>query len=227
VEGYNLLAPKFDYTPFRTPDSLLNRVVEVVAEQGLFGKALDVCCGTGAAARAFRPAVKEEVVGVDISPGMLAEATRLSLTDGPGVPVRYEYGDACALQYSELFDLAFSFGAFGHILEHDQARFVQGIYRALKPGGRFVFVTGTMPSVTSPIWWMARSYNAATHLRNALINPPFIMFYLHFTWPKVRPVFEAAGFSVNVRENLFDAPFKRALLIEATRPHGPESASIS
>ena len=54
--GYDLLAPKFDYTPFRTPDVILDKVAQHLAPLGPFGSGLDVCCGTGAAMRMLRPA---------------------------------------------------------------------------------------------------------------------------------------------------------------------------
>src|SRR5437763_10148780 len=72
--GYDLLAPKFDYTPFRTPDAVLARVGEHLAPLGPFTSGLDVCCGTGAAMRMLRPLCRERVVGLDISAGMLGVA---------------------------------------------------------------------------------------------------------------------------------------------------------
>ena len=49
--GYDLLAPKFDLTPFRTPDEVIRIALQTAgpAERGL-----DVCCGTGAATRLLR-----------------------------------------------------------------------------------------------------------------------------------------------------------------------------
>src|SRR5690349_2016310 len=72
--GYDLLAPKFDRTPFRTPDGVLEGMVRVIGEPRSIGAALDVCCGTGAAMRHLRPLCRDRVVGVDFSAGMLAEA---------------------------------------------------------------------------------------------------------------------------------------------------------
>ena len=46
--GYDLLAPKFDHTPFRTPESILDATAGALSELGPFGRGLDVCCGTGA-----------------------------------------------------------------------------------------------------------------------------------------------------------------------------------
>lgn len=198
-EGYDLLAPKFDKTPFRTPDRLLE-AMEPFFRAAPVTRALDVCCGTGAATEVVRRIASESVVGVDRSEGMLREAARRAAEhDGDGTPrapVTFLRADALALPFDGDFDLAVSFGAFGHILEEDEARFVQSVARALAPGGRFVFATSTMPPVTSAAWWLARGFNAAMRVRNALLRPPFIMYYLTFLWPNVRAVLEDAGFSV-------------------------------
>src|SRR5688572_18549446 len=76
--GYDLLAPKFEYTPFRTPEVILERVGEYLKTIGPFDAGLDICCGTGAAMRMLRPHCRQRVVGVDMSAGMLAEGRRLS-----------------------------------------------------------------------------------------------------------------------------------------------------
>lgn len=195
--GYDLLAPKFEHTPFRTPDPLLE-AMEPFFRGAPVARALDLCCGTGAATEVVRRVASEAVVGVDRSEGMLQEARRRALPDEgrPRAPVCFLRADALALPFEEQFDLAVSFGAFGHILERDQARFVANVHRALRPGGRFVFATTTMPPLTSSAWWLARGFNAAMRIRNALIRPPFIMYYLTFLWPDVRGLLEDAGFSV-------------------------------
>src|SRR5262249_18433690 len=138
--GYDLLAPKFDYTPFRTPDLVLARVGEHLAPLGPFASGLDVCCGTGAAMRMLRPLCRERVVGLDFSAGMLAVA-RERTADAPGTAaLEFVRGDALATPFDAAFDVATCFGAFGHILPRDQARFLDGVARALRPGGRFVSV---------------------------------------------------------------------------------------
>jgi SAM-dependent methyltransferase len=70
--GYDLLAPKFDLTPFRTPDVILDAVARVLRPLGPFGHGLDLCCGTGAGLRVLTPVCRGRVTGVDISAGMLA-----------------------------------------------------------------------------------------------------------------------------------------------------------
>ncbi|WP_326725121.1 methyltransferase domain-containing protein [Streptomyces sp. NBC_00243] len=70
--GYDLLAPKFDHTPFRTPDSILDAVASALDRIGPFDRGLDLCCGTGAGMEVLRELCRESVTGVDISAGMLA-----------------------------------------------------------------------------------------------------------------------------------------------------------
>ncbi|MCT9008092.1 class I SAM-dependent methyltransferase [Streptomyces rhizosphaerihabitans] len=69
--GYDLLSPKFDHTPFRTPDAILEAVGRALAPIGPFGAGLDLCCGTGAGMEVLRDLCRESVTGVDISTGML------------------------------------------------------------------------------------------------------------------------------------------------------------
>jgi ubiquinone/menaquinone biosynthesis C-methylase UbiE len=215
--GYDLLAPKFDNTPFRTPDEILERVAERLGGAESVDRALDVCCGTGAAMRALRPLCREEIVGVDMSQGMLDEAKR-RLRDAPGTAtVRLLRADALALPYREEFDLAVSFGAFGHILEDDEPRLVQNIRRALVPGGRFAFVTSDPPSLFMPGYWLARGFNTAIRARNMLLKPAFVMYYLTFLLPRAEALLEAEAFEVEVVRDVFPRPFHRLVLVIATR----------
>jgi hypothetical protein len=41
--GYDRLAPKFDHTPFRTPDGVLDATADALRPLGPFGRGLDVC----------------------------------------------------------------------------------------------------------------------------------------------------------------------------------------
>ncbi|KFG02432.1 SAM-dependent methyltransferase [Streptomyces scabiei] len=70
--GYDLLAPKFDQTPFRTPDAILEAVEAALSSMGPFDHGLDLCCGTGAGMEVLREVCRESITGVDISAGMLA-----------------------------------------------------------------------------------------------------------------------------------------------------------
>ena len=216
--GYDLIAPKFDYTPFRTPPDLLEAVAPHIGAPGSVGAGLDVCCGTGAGMILLRPLCAERVVGIDFSPGMLAEAERRASLAPGDAALEFVCGDVLAMPFDAVFDVAVCFGAFGHILERDQPKFVAEIYRALRPGGRFVFLSATMPSPLSRAWVLSRGFNFAMHVRNAVYDPPFIMYYLNFMLPRVRVMLESVGFEVEARPGLFESPYARYQLVVATRP---------
>jgi len=215
--GYDLLAPKFDYTPFRTPDPVLQAAIAALGPPGSVRDALDVCCGTGAAMRFLRPLARERIVGFDLSQGMLEEAGR-RLSGAPGTAaLEFVRGDALELPFDAAFDVVTSFGAFGHILEEDEPRLVRGIARALRPGGRFLFVTGHPPSRLHPGFWMAKGFNAAMRVRNALWRPPFVMYYLTFLVPRARALLEAEGLTVEVRDGILPPPFTPLATVIATK----------
>lgn len=218
--GYDLIAPKFDHTPFRTPDVLLERAAKLVKKKGgTTARGLDLCCGTGAGMRAFRRLCTEEIVGIDRSQGML-DVARERLADARGsAAIELVQGDALATPFEAgSFGLVTCFGAFGHILQEDEPRFVREVTRLLAPGGRFVFITGERPPAWSPGLWVAKGFNAVMRVRNAIIKPEFIMYYLTFLLPGARWLCEANGLEVEVVSNAFDKPFGRAKLVIATKP---------
>jgi ubiquinone/menaquinone biosynthesis C-methylase UbiE len=215
--GYDLLAPKFDYTPFRTPQVLLDAVGEQLEALGPFDAGLDICCGTGAGMAVIRRHCRQRVIGIDFSQGML-EVARQRTADAPGdAPLEFVRGDALDMPFPAAFDLAVSFGAFGHIAQADEPRFVAEIVRVLKPGGRFVFITTYMPPRISPHYWLARLFNGAMRVRNFLIKPPFIMYYLTFLLPQVETLLRQHGFQVEMREMGFPGLLSAARLVVATR----------
>lgn len=215
--GYDLLAPKFDFTPFRTPAPVVEAMGRFIAEAGPLESGLDVCCGTGALLAEIKPLCRERVVGVDFSAGMLGQA-RERASAAPGTArVELVRANVLELPFREEFDVVVSAGAFGHILPRDETRFIGGIARALRSGGRFVFATGEMPSPRAPAWWLARGFNAAMHVRNALIEPEFIMYYLTFLWPDVRRELERHGLGVEARFGACAHPFERVILVAATK----------
>lgn len=212
--GYDLLAPKFDATPFRTSDDVLGPAVAMV---GPINSALDLCCGTGAGMLRLRPLCREKLVGLDFSPGMLQQAkANLSQVEGTG-KVEFVEADVLAMDYHEEFDAITCFGALGHILPQDQHQFLHNIYRALKPRGRFVFVTGPHPPFFSIVNLVLTVFNITMTIRNALLKPPFIMYYLNFLLPEVVAMLEIEGFAVEVIPDMFAAPFEKYQLVIAKR----------
>ena len=207
--GYDLLAPKFDYTPFRTPGSLLSIVREHIQRFAPVNSLLDMCCGTGAAIQALE-GLYDHAVGIDFSRGMLDVA-------GKGTnkgAVDFVLGNALSLPVKRNFDMIVSFGAFGHILAHEQPRMISEISQALKPGGRFVYVTSEMPSIWSRSYWLSRGANAVMHARNWVLKPRFDMYYLTFLLPEAKNLLEDFGFTVKVSRP-FSKPFERLRLVVA------------
>jgi SAM-dependent methyltransferase len=219
--GYDLLGPKFDHTPFRTPDAILEAVAAILAPDAPFGSGLDLCCGTGAGMRMLRPLCRDRVVGLDRSRGML-EAGRRTDHDAEYDWVR---ADALAVPFGPEFDVVVSFGAFGHFLERDQPRLVAQAAGLLRPGGRFVFVTSYLPPVLSARYWLARGFNAAMHVRNLVVKPPFVMYYLTFLLPEARGLLEREGLIVEARALADSGPLAHLVLVSAVRPR--DSVSLS
>jgi SAM-dependent methyltransferase len=216
TDGYDMLAPKFDKTPFRTPDAVIEVALGAVGE---VDAAADLCCGTGAALAALAPKTRVRLVGVDASAGMLEIAKR---TLGPAMEgdrprVELVQADLFATSFADELDLITCFGAFGHIPEEAEPRFVALVRRALRPGGRFVFVTTERPSALDPRALVARSFNVAMRVRNALVSPPFIMYYLTFMLPEVARLLRWQGFDVAISTPTFPAPFDGLRLVVATR----------
>jgi hypothetical protein len=57
-------------------------------------------------------------------------------------------------------------------------------------------------------------------VRNALVSPPFVMYYLTFLLPGAKALLERHGFTVEVRELRFDGPWADVWLVIGTRPKG-------
>ena len=187
--GYDLLAPKFDHTPFRTPESLLEATAQALSGLGPFSDGLDVCCGTGAGMKVLRSLCQGRITGVDFSAGMLAQA-RSAHPDA-----RWVRADARALPFTEFFDLAVCFGALGHFLPIERPALFEGVYRSLRPGGLFTFPIGAAPPRTSASHWATLGFDLAMRVRNAVWRPPFVMYYRTSPLPAVRDDLTEAGFT--------------------------------
>jgi ubiquinone/menaquinone biosynthesis C-methylase UbiE len=88
---------------------------------------LDLGTGTGVVARALAERYPEaEVVGIDLSPGMIEEARR-QLPSALGGRVRFEVGDAAALAVPD--------GAFELVVLSNMIPFADELARVVAPGG--------------------------------------------------------------------------------------------
>jgi SAM-dependent methyltransferase len=193
--GYDLLAPKFDRTPFRTPDAILGSVARALAPLGPFGSGLDLCCGTGAGVGMLRGLCEQGVTGVDISAGMLAVARE---RHAGTARVSWVRGDARALPFGPVFDLVVSFGAFGHFLPRELPGLFAGVHSVLRPGGRFAFPVAAPAPPSSPWYWALLGFDAVMRVRNAVRRPAFVMYYRTFRLGEVRRELARAGFAVEL-----------------------------
>ncbi|WP_329131704.1 class I SAM-dependent methyltransferase [Streptomyces sp. NBC_00670] len=198
--GYDLLAPKFDHTPFRTSDTVLEAVARALTDLGPFDRGLDLCCGTGAGMNVLRTVCGTSVTGVDISAGMLTVGRERS-AGGAAPPPRVDWvrGDALALPFGPVFDLAVSFGAFGHFLPRELPALFAQVYSVLRPGGRFAFPIGAPPPLASPWYWALLGFDTAMRVRNAVWRPPFVMYYRTFRLGDVLRALDGAGFATELR----------------------------
>jgi ubiquinone/menaquinone biosynthesis C-methylase UbiE len=215
AHGYDQLAPKFDVTPFRTPDAVIDATLVRLGKPVRAG--LDLCCGTGAGLLQMRRYCMEHVVGVDFSAGMLAVARRRAAGARGSAAIELCHQDVLDLAFENAFDVATCFGAFGHIRPADEPRLVAAVHRALRAGGRFLFPTADKPPWWSPARLASHGFNAAMHVRNALWPGKFVMFYLTFTLPRAAELCAAAGFEVTVADPALEPPFRAVRIVDALK----------
>ena len=153
---------------------------------------LDLGCGTGTLTAEIA-ASGAQVVGVDRSPEMIDEAQKK-------FPVlHFAVCDARSLTFSAEFDAVFSNAVLHWILE--AAKVVEGVFRALKPGGRFVAEFGGKGNV----------YNVVAALENALtqlgVSPAGANIWYYPSIAEYASLLESHG--LEVREAvLFERPTK-------------------
>ncbi|OIJ62669.1 class I SAM-dependent methyltransferase [Streptomyces mangrovisoli] len=195
--GYDLLAPKFDHTPFRTPDPLLDAVATALRRIGPFDDGLDLCCGTGAGLDVLSRVCRTSVTGLDFSAGMLDVARRRAGADGP--PVSLVRADARALPFGAAFDLVVSFGALGHFLPRELPVLFAQAHSVLRPGGSFAFPVLAPPRPSTPAYWTLLGFDAVMRVRNAVWRPPFVMYYRAFRLGDVQRELDRAGFETRTQ----------------------------
>jgi SAM-dependent methyltransferase len=106
----------------------------------LVGKSvLDLACGEGYYTRALRHKGAAQVVGIDLSAGMIELAQKEEARKPLGIEYRVQ--DARDVERTEAFDLVVA----AYLLNYAQTRedllaMTQAVARSLKPGGRFVTV---------------------------------------------------------------------------------------
>ena len=94
---------------------------------------LDLGCGTGYLAKQIKNQ-GAEVVGIDLSPEMIAQAK----ANHPSV--EFAVADAANFYFDDKFDAVFSNAALHWVKNHNGM--MRSVYESLKPGGRFVSEMG-------------------------------------------------------------------------------------
>jgi SAM-dependent methyltransferase len=97
---------------------------------------LDLACGEGRHSIALAQG-GFNVIGLDASDELLALARAQAAAQG--VAVSFVAGDMRTIPYSDCFDAVINmFTAFGYFSEDENQAVLEGIARALKPGGRLI-----------------------------------------------------------------------------------------
>lgn len=150
---------------YRGPRVLRDAVLAVLKELGRpvqFWKAIDLGCGTGLAARAFARTTSE-LVGYDLSPGMIAEAEATGLYDRLGVADMVE---ALRGEAATSADLIFAADAVVYL--GDLAPLLGEATRVLTATGLLAFTTETHAGEGVILGDGLRYAHSAEYLRGAI-----------------------------------------------------------
>lgn len=154
---YDLLDEPFERGRYRALRPLLFR--------GLSGRLLDAGVGTGRNFPYYPPTAT--VVGIDLSPGMLARAGRRSGLSP--VPVKLKQMDVTQLGFADdTFDAAVATFLFCVLPDELQVPALRELGRVVKPGGpirllEYVRPRGTLRRAISKVWepWIAFAFGAS------------------------------------------------------------------
>ncbi|MBN2154230.1 MAG: class I SAM-dependent methyltransferase [Candidatus Lokiarchaeota archaeon] len=173
-------------------------------------RVLDIGCGNGAttAELARRVLPGGEVVGMDVSSEMLAQA-RANIDEAGLSNVRLVHQDMATLAIVGGFDAVFSNSSVHWVSRLDDL--YRRVHAALVPGGRVVVQTG------------AAGGNALVDaLHDAMAEPLLATLFAGFTWPwqfctpaEAERILEEAGFSaisVEAHDKLTSFPTEAALI---------------
>jgi ubiquinone/menaquinone biosynthesis C-methylase UbiE len=148
--SYDDVAEQFDAFSHRLAYPVAKHLVALAALKA-GERALDVGTGTGMIPFEVARVAPDttEIVGADISTGMIEKARRRATQEGLAEPrLSFRQMDAEALALPDgSFDVVMSAFALGHMPRPERA--VAEMYRVLRPGGRLLITVGSRPPLVS------------------------------------------------------------------------------
>ncbi|MCX7297985.1 MAG: methyltransferase domain-containing protein [Hyphomicrobiales bacterium] len=148
---------------YRAPE-LMRDAVRAARPEMTFGAALDLGCGTGLGGAAFRPFCKT-LVGVDLSPAMVAQARTKTIYDRLVEGEVVEFLNAEAVAHTA-YDIVIAADLFGYL--DDLTAVLGAAARVLAPGGLIVFSAETHQGDGVILRDTLRYAHAESHVRGAL-----------------------------------------------------------
>jgi SAM-dependent methyltransferase len=145
VTGFSHVADEYDRISHQYQESKrlpFRRYVEAYSMFGLFPdlagcSVIDLACGEGIYSRMLMRAGAARVVGVDISPEMIALGEQAEAAEPLGV--RYVVADVAVVEMEERFDFALCSYLFNYARDRVELRtLVQAVARLVEPGGLVV-----------------------------------------------------------------------------------------
>ena len=165
LDRYQRIAPFYDLLDLPFERGRYHALRPLVF-RGLSGRLLEAGVGTGRNFP-FYPMGVSAVVGIDLSPRMLARAERRR--DVSPVPIELRHMDVTKLDFANnTFDAAVSTFLFCVLPDQLQVPALQELGRVVKPDGpirllEYVRPPGTLRRIVSRIWdpWIAVAYGAS------------------------------------------------------------------
>jgi predicted TPR repeat methyltransferase len=154
-----------EHLRYRGPAILLDAVQQVMRSLGhppQFGDVLDLGCGTGLAGAAFRP-FAARLVGVDLSPAMVAKADEKGIYDETRVAKIDDFLNSADHAH---YDLVLAADVFVYI--GDLAPIFAGIRNVLAAGGILAFTVETHSGDGTILLPTLRFAHGENHLRQML-----------------------------------------------------------
>jgi predicted TPR repeat methyltransferase len=156
-----------EHLAYRAPALLREAVEHVAAGRPLrFGAMLDLGCGTGLAGAAFRPFV-DQLVGVDLSPAMIAQASAKGIYDRLETADVADALDEAAARHA-VYQLIVAADVFVYL--NDLAPIAVRVARVLAPDGVFAFTVETHASDGVKLLPTLRYAHGEAYVRGALCD---------------------------------------------------------